>query len=216
MVKIYTKTGDEGKTYLYDMRRVYKNEDIFELLGSLDELNVWIGTACSTESSISSSIKQELRNLQIKTLEIGSDIATLEKKHNITQITEDDVKFLENKIDYYEKYNKKLTEFILPVVENKDAWIHHCRIKTRQVERALIGLKRTHPEKIDISEPTFKYLNRLSDYFFVLARYISGCQEKTLSQARQNVVSYNKEYIFVGLAITFLAVNKCYQLFFAI
>lgn len=197
MPKLYTKTGDKGTTCLYDMRSVSKSNIIIDFLGDLDELSAHIGLLCAFLGDkvipIMSPKKQVkdwekvfdnevslLRKIQSKLLDIGSNIATTNKDKRTTHITPEDVKELENQIDECEKHNEPLREFILPGVKPHDAQIHVCRSVCRRVERKLVALL---DNNVDVNQEILQYINRLSDYFFALARNVSGCKETLRSQS---------------------------------
>lgn len=180
MARLYTKTGDKGVTNLYDMRKLNKHDIHFEVLGDLDELSAHIGVTCTYLENFPTSIKI-LRKIQSQLLDIGSDIATKNNRDKITKITENDVKTLEIYIDEYSEQTPKLTEFILPGYKSVDAHLHVCRTICRRAERQLWGLEWTGAILTD--EETFKYMNRLSDFFFAMARLFSHGNEITRSSA---------------------------------
>lgn len=194
-MKIYTKTGDKGKTSLYDGSRHSKFDEVFDVLGDIDELSSHIGLLYT---QLYSSVNDEptshpgllytqyepdnrnintdfLRIIQCRLQTINSLIATPESKKasKLTQITEEDVKYLENQIDLYSNSTPPLKVFILPGVTVCDSQAHVCRSVCRRAERRFIRL---HPE-----EETFvlvkQYLNRLSDLFFAYARFV--CYDKS-------------------------------------
>lgn len=180
-MKIYTKTGDKGKTSLYDGSRHSKFDEVFDVLGDIDELSSHIGLLYT---QFNASVNDEppshpdnknintdfLRIIQCRLQTINSLIATPESKKasKLTQITEEDVKYLENQIDLYSNSTPPLKVFILPGVTVCDSQAHVCRSVCRRAERRFIRL---HPE-----EETFvlvkQYLNRLSDLFFAYARFV--------------------------------------------
>lgn len=165
-MKLYTKKGDAGKTVLFDSTNHSKSESIFDTLGTLDELSAQIGvlfvlTHCDFE-----------RWLQSKLLDLGSILATNSVAKQTTSITEDDVKRIESEIDKCEEENTPLRVFILPGVLLPDAVAHLCRAVCRRAERELI---RSSPQ----CALGIKFLNRMSDYFFAYARYLSRCKEST-------------------------------------
>lgn len=141
-MKIYTKTGDGGTTRLFNGLKVQKSNKIIEALGAIDELNAWMGTIKSSE----------LLQIQRELMQISSFIAGFKIK------IPDPVR-LEKEIDRMQKILPKLQNFILP-----SGQIHVARAVCRRAERRVIGsgIRRND---------TLKYLNRLSDYLFVLARW---------------------------------------------
>jgi cob(I)alamin adenosyltransferase len=204
MSKIYTKGGDKGLTSLYDGSRHPKSSPVFGLLGGLDELGSHIGLliAYYPKKIGIDRLNQVpyLRRIQDILLDIGSQIATPNKTDS--NISVDDVKEIENWIDRLETVNKPLTKFVLSGVNKADAQAHVCRSVTRRVERDFFFVSekslrdfesdrrseksrnctesdpRSTMSHINMNQDLFKYLNRLSDYFFVLSRYLSGCSEQ--------------------------------------
>lgn len=173
-MKIYTKTGDLGITSLYDGSRIEKTNIIFDVLGYNDELSSHIGILIAQLNKIvyNSPLISQLRNIQATLQYINSIIATpdINKQKKLKHIDDKDVLEIENWIDYMEKCNPKLTSFILPGVTIEDAQAHICRTSCRKSEREMIRYSKI--EKIEISPYILVYMNRLSDYFFSLARYI--------------------------------------------
>lgn len=185
MAKLYTKTGDAGYTNLYDMRKLCKENIHFEVLGDLDELSAHIGVVCTNLENSHASYKM-LRLIQSQLLDIGSDIATVKNRTKVVEITEEDVKKLETYIDEFSDQTPKLTEFILPGYRQTDAQIHVCRAICRRAERHMWSLLKTCIcEEIPFmtGENTFKFMNRLSDFFFALARVFSRGNDITRSEA---------------------------------
>ena len=183
-MKIYTKTGDKGTSSLYDGNRISKNSVIFETIGEVDELTSRIGMACASSSNNYLAI-QLLRKVQCKLQDINSIVATIDTTgKTLPEINDDDVVFLESKIDEFEKFNDSLTAFILPGVTVLDSQLHFCRTQARKVERMLWNLQNDDSivvaekgKTVDIGKVHFntsllKYVNRLSDFFFAFARYI--------------------------------------------
>jgi cob(I)alamin adenosyltransferase len=197
-MKIYTKTGDKGFTSLYDGSRTKKNEIFFEVLGELDELTSRIGMICALmkeKSPTRDKIYNFLRKIQGKIQDINTIIATIKNKKNMPNITEEDVIEIESFIDELDNNLPKLTKFILPGVVELDAQCHLCRTQTRKVERFLwkletsmneITIKRAGVQQIlDLSTISIsnsnipEYINRLSDFFFTLARWFCIDEGKT-------------------------------------
>jgi cob(I)alamin adenosyltransferase len=168
MPKLYTKKGDTGTTCLYDTGRISKSNLVFDVLGDIDELSAHIGVLTTVRSIT------ELRSIQLKLLDISSNIAT--KNRKTTGVENWEIKKLEEDIDRYEATNKELKEFILPGVYFADANVHVCRAVCRRVERGLCKLE-------NVDNKILAYINRLSDYFFALARHLSGCNETTRREA---------------------------------
>lgn len=177
MPKIYTKTGDTGETSLYCGKRISKDDYIFDILGNIDELSCRIGFLYSLINTSEINISCNLKDIQQNLQHINSIIATEDpiKQKKLIRIDENDVNFLELTIDNIEKNNLKLTTFILPGENMKDAQSHLCRTQTRLVERLLWNFykrKDIMNSQLDFHY-TLKYINRLSDFFFVLARFLS-------------------------------------------
>lgn len=177
-MKIYTKTGDNGTTGLYDGSRVQKSEQIFDVLGSLDELSAHIGSLLHAlkksreaqfDTILDNTISMFLPNLQKQLLNIGSIIATPNQSKNLKlpEIVEEDVQKIEEWIDTFDKHLQPLTKFIIQDGKNEaEVNAHICRTITRRVERELNKYG-------NVDENIFKFINRLSDYFFTLARFVS-------------------------------------------
>lgn len=190
-MKIYTKTGDKGTSSLYDGNRISKNSVIFQTIGEIDELTSRIGITCALSSS-NYLVVELLRKIQCKLQDINSIVATVDVKgRKIPEINEDDVLFIEKKIDEFEKFNDSLKAFILPGVTVVDSHLHFCRTQARKVERMLWSLQNDESvvvaergKTVDIGTVQFnpnllKYVNRLSDFFFSFARYICKKEGET-------------------------------------
>jgi len=174
-MKIYTKTGDKGTTLLIGGTRVPKHHIKIEAYGSLDELNSFLGLL---RDKINRKYKDELIQIQSKLFTLGSflaldkskeKLANGKKRLNIKPIDETDIQFLEKKIDEMESNLPPMTSFILPGGHEQVSICHICRTVCRRAERKTTYLS----EVEEISEYDLKYLNRLSDYLFVLARKLS-------------------------------------------
>ena len=175
-MKIYTKTGDKGKTSLYGGRRVAKFDERVEAYGTLDELNSYIGIIVA-KSEIA-ELNKSLNRIQKELFDVGADIATphdINQKLKQVRVTDKEVNLLENEIDDWQENLPPLTNFILPGGSEVGSMLHHARVICRRAERRLV----LAAEKFEISENAIKYLNRLSDWFFVLARTINKEQNKS-------------------------------------
>ncbi|MEW9076924.1 cob(I)yrinic acid a,c-diamide adenosyltransferase [Terrisporobacter glycolicus] len=163
-MKIYTKTGDKGKTSLYDGSRVDKDDIRVESYGALDELNSYIGLCTNYAKD---EDKEILRSIQIKLFAVSAELATKEEGKYKAPITDDDVKSLEKIIDYYISKIDKIDAFIVPGTSLISANLHIARTICRKAERRIISLS-----KADIVNPQLlKYVNRLSDVIYAIARY---------------------------------------------
>jgi cob(I)alamin adenosyltransferase len=168
-MKIYTKTGDKGKTGLFGGERVSKNSLRIEAYGTIDELNAFIGLAVT--EIYDNSVKSVLHKIQNRLFTIGADLATPDnEKNRKTGIKRTPKIFyldLEKEIDKYEEKLEPLKNFILPGGSKGAAHLHICRTIARRAERKVVALNITE----EIGKNIIIFLNRLSDLFFVLARY---------------------------------------------
>ncbi len=175
-MKIYTKTGDTGNTSLYGGSRVSKSNLRIESYGTVDELNAYIGLIKDQEIPL--EIKNILLKIQNELFTLGAMLATPPEKEtlkngkerlNIPKITENTVAFLENQIDKMNTELPQMTHFILPGGHQTVSFCHIARCVCRRAERLTVALHQKESIHLDI----IKYLNRLSDYLFVLARKLS-------------------------------------------
>lgn len=174
-MKIYTKTGDKGGTSLYGGVKVSKNNIRIEAYGTVDELNSAIGLIRSGD--ISESAQNQLIKVQKNLFHLGAELATPKDKMYLQNgncrlpkiLREDDILALEKWIDEIDEKLPPLTHFILSGGNMETAHAHLCRCICRRAERKTVALA----EVEDIRAEVIKYLNRLSDYLFVLARKIA-------------------------------------------
>jgi len=168
--KIYTKTGDKGSTSLIGGTRVPKYDDRIEAYGTVDELNAWVGLIRDQE--IDKHSKAILLEIQDRLFTIESLLATdtESKTVKLPSLSEKDVLVLENEIDKMNQQLPELTSFILPGGHPIVSYCHLGRTVCRRAERLVIKLG----EKYKIELLVIAYLNRLSDYLFVLSRYFSN------------------------------------------
>ncbi len=172
-MKIYTKTGDKGETSLFGGKRVAKDDLRIDAYGTVDELNSIIGI-CRTLNP-PKKVDQLLYKIQNQLFTLGADLAaplSQKLKKEIPRICEDDITFLEKSIDNLETANRTLQAFILPGGSHLAAQIHHARTVCRRAERLVVKLSR----KEKIGKHIVVYLNRLSDFLFVLTRWINKNQ----------------------------------------
>jgi len=180
MPKLYTKTGDKGTTSLYDGSVRSKSDDIFEVLGTIDELSSFIGLLSSHVTDY--EIIRYLRKIQVLLIDISSIIATPDKtKYTPPAVDVYIVKECENEIDEYSKRTSKLTEFIITGVSQSDSLANVCRTTTRKVERMLIKYK----DEIKLEQHIPIFINRLSDYFFALSRFLCPKEIKVSEQRKE-------------------------------
>lgn len=162
---IYTRTGDTGSTSLFGGKRVLKCEELVEVYGSLDELNTWVGHIASLFPS--PDVKQFLQTIQSDLFTIGSTLAGW-KSGDLTGL-DGRVKEMEARIDAMDETLPSIRNFILPGGSELAAHAHITRSICRRVERQTVALM----QKQEVDKRIIKYLNRLSDLFFMLARFIN-------------------------------------------
>ena len=170
-MKIYTKTGDDGHTGLIGGTRVWKNNPRIEAYGTVDELNAHIGTLWVLPGT--EELREILQRIQFQLFTIGSNLATdLEATplNAASVVTEDDIQQLESEIDRMDAALPPLRYFVLPGGTLATATAHVCRTITRRAERRVLDLQASG---LAVEPLIVKYLNRLSDYFFTLSRYLS-------------------------------------------
>ncbi len=174
-MKIYTKTGDKGETSLYGGTRVSKAAARVESYGTLDELNAFIGLAKAEISD--EKVLNQLQKIQFDLFTVGSEAATPTDKLILANgknrldlmISEKEITELELWMDDLDAELEPLRFFILPSGGKAAATVHICRTVCRRAERTMVFLDETE----EVRPELIKYLNRLSDYLFILARYIS-------------------------------------------
>ncbi|WP_203296689.1 cob(I)yrinic acid a,c-diamide adenosyltransferase [Luteirhabdus pelagi] len=175
-MKIYTKTGDKGTTALFGGTRVPKYHIRIDSYGTVDELNSNLGLI--RDQDISEVHKKNLINIQDKLFVLGAILATDPEKEklksgkdrlDIQRISEEDITFLEKQMDAMDEELPQMTHFVLPGGHPTVSYCHIARCVCRRAERLATLLH--HEEPID--ELVLKYLNRLSDYLFVLARKLT-------------------------------------------
>ncbi len=175
-MKIYTKTGDKGTTALFGGTRVPKYTLRIESYGTVDELNAHIGLI--RDQAIQTKYKHLLMHIQHCLFTVGAILATDPKKAllkngkarlNIPKISEDDITKLETEMDLMETELPPMTHFVLPGGHQTVSFCHIARTVCRRAERLAAHLNDLEP----IEANTLTYLNRLSDYLFVLARKLS-------------------------------------------
>lgn len=169
-LKIYTKTGDDGTTGLIGGRRVKKYDSRLEAYGTIDELNAVIGVLRS--SKLPGDVIEMLNKIQNKLFNIGSLLASDEKVEAFTAnltITLENIKDLEDAIDEYQNQLPELTHFIIPGGDFSSAQCHVARTVCRRAERRILEFA----EHSKVHAEIIIYINRLSDFFFVLSRKLA-------------------------------------------
>ena len=180
ITKVYTRTGDAGKTRLAGGQQVWKDSLRVEAYGTVDELNASVGVVRVMNAGMAGrheqaeQLEQELRWVQNKLFDVGSLLATAPGQtfKNMPQVTGQDVTRLEKLIDRCQKNLEPLKEFILPGGGKVSGFLHQARTVCRRAERLCVRLSREEPV-----DPTIvKFVNRLSDTLFVLARWVAKTQ----------------------------------------
>ena len=180
ITKVYTRTGDGGQTRLAGGQQVWKDCLRVEAYGTVDELNASIGLVRAMNadsiapSPASTQLEEDLRWVQNKLFDVGSILATApgQSFNNMPTVTAKDVTKLERMIDRCQKDLAPLKEFILPGGGKVSATLHQARTICRRAERICIRLTREETVAPELN----KYLNRLSDALFVLARWVAKTQ----------------------------------------
>lgn len=166
-MKIYTKTGDTGETSLFGGKRLSKHHLRIESYGTVDELNAYIGLV--RDNLEDHGIRELLKKIQDTLFTIGGILASAPgKKPDYLLLAESDITLLEQAIDEMEATLQPLKNFILPGGHTVVSFCHLARCVCRRAERRTVGLASEEP----VEEIVIRYLNRLSDYLFVLARKI--------------------------------------------
>jgi len=183
--KVYTKTGDHGLTGLVGGSRVSKGDSRIHIYGEVDELNSQLGVVISLiESSDLDKVRKEsslLREIQHNLFVIGSNFACEKDKRksfSLPEISEEEIVKLENAIDQIDSNIPPLKYFVLPGGHLISSQLHVLRTVCRRVERYASSFE--NQNKGELPQESLKYLNRLSDYFFVLSRLVnkaSGIKE---------------------------------------
>jgi cob(I)alamin adenosyltransferase len=171
-MKIYTKTGDKGTTSLIYGQRVAKNDTRVEAYGSCDETNSMIGLALSylkdTQFGEKSSFINILNQIQTTLFHVGAELATPTGKEVKWKLRDEDIAELEKQIDEWESELTPLTNFILPGGHPVGAALHVARTVVRRAERSAVTLGE------EVNPLVLSYLNRLSDFLFVAARFVNS------------------------------------------
>ena len=177
ITKVYTKTGDKGETALVGGKRVPKDAPRIEAYGTIDELNSIVGLARAfNEEKLADGdahrfLDTVLRQIQDELFDLGSELATPPDffQEGMYRVGENEVQKIEQLIDKCQEDLEPLKSFVLPGGGRIGAYLHQCRTVCRRAEREILRLSRAET----LSEWPIKYVNRLSDLFFVLSRWIS-------------------------------------------
>lgn len=168
-MKIYTKTGDTGTTSLVAGTRISKASQKIDAYGTVDELNAWIGVLRDHPSN--ENRKDVLKEIQDRLFTLGADLASEpeQTKKKIPDLFESDINYLESQMDLMDEAISPLRLFVLPGGHQGVSFAHVARTVCRRAERLVISLTDLEP----VNPLIIKYLNRLSDYLFVLSRKIT-------------------------------------------
>lgn len=169
-MKIYTKTGDKGTTALFGGKRVSKADLRIDAYGTVDETNSWIGVL--RDLPVNQQRQTELIEIQDRLFTLGSILAVEpgNTKVKVPKLDAADVTFLERKIDEMETHLEPMKNFVLPGGHPSVSFGHVARTVCRRAERLVIALDTTEP----VGDVVIQYLNRLSDYLFVLCRKMTA------------------------------------------
>lgn len=177
-MKIYTKTGDKGTTSLIGGTRLSKAHVRIDAYGTVDELNSYIGML--RDQPVNEKRRELLKEIQDRLFTIGSHLASEsdQKKRMLPDLTEEDIVLLENEMDQIDSQIPPLRAFVLPGGHQSVSFGHIARTVCRRAERAVIHLQQGE----EVESSVIRYLNRLSDYLFMLCRimtYELGIEEVT-------------------------------------
>ncbi|WP_144475663.1 cob(I)yrinic acid a,c-diamide adenosyltransferase [Cytobacillus oceanisediminis] len=168
-MRLYTRTGDKGKTSIIG-GRVEKDDIRVEAYGTVDEVNCFVGQAITQlNPEIFADVLEDLEKIQHELFDCGGDLANITKSREL-KLTKESIEYLEKKIDELILEAPELERFILPGGAPAAASVHLARTVTRRAERLVVSLLKADP---DVSDTALQFLNRLSDYFFALARVIN-------------------------------------------
>ena len=178
---IYTRTGDTGTTSLANGKRVSKSSLEIEIGGCLDELSAFLGLARAAQ--VDNNVKSLLLDIQRSLLKLGGDVAL--GVANFSNVADADTKQFEQLIDLYSKSLPVLREFIIPGDNHASATLHVARTVCRRTERVFVQFNETRTAELQtpLSPAVLRYVNRLSDLLFVLARVASGNAEDDTAES---------------------------------
>jgi cob(I)alamin adenosyltransferase len=169
-MKIYTKSGDKGKTSIIGGQRMEKSSARVCAYGSIDEVNAWVGLLLSElDTTLFAKLKEQLIELQVLLFDIGTDLATPAGVKDMI-VGQAEVAAVEKMIDFYQEQVPPVEKFVLPGGHVAASHCHIARTVIRRAEREMTALML---EDAEINVFAYKFINRLSDLFFVFARYIN-------------------------------------------
>jgi cob(I)alamin adenosyltransferase len=165
-MKIYTRTGDKGETALFAGGRISKGHARLQAYGTVDELNTILGLVLA--AGVDDGLRQALERVQSELFTVGADLATplTARSKAIERVTADLTKQLEREIDNWDESLPTLKNFILPGGSLAGAFLHQARTVCRRAERWVVVVQEAEP----VNQEALRYLNRLSDWLFVIAR----------------------------------------------
>jgi cob(I)alamin adenosyltransferase len=169
MTKIYTGQGDRGKSSILGGIQYSKNSIIFDSIGGLDELNAVLGVVSSYSND--SNTTQKLLRIQNEIFKFSTEIASINSKpipETEKLISQNDINNLENEIDLWQEKLPELKKFIIPGGSKLAAFTNLARTVCRRCERAIVGLNEEYPIRLEL----MRYINRLSDWLFMLFRVV--------------------------------------------
>jgi len=167
MTRIYTRSGDQGESGLANGQRLSKTDLLFDVIGDVDELNAQMGMIRALNSD--DGIDQQLSKIQHKLFDLGAQVA----QYKGNNVDANDIKILEQWIDHWQAQLTPLKQFILPAGSQSGCAAHLARSTCRRAERKAWQAASVHAIETEVTQ----YLNRLSDYLFVLARVLNGGDE---------------------------------------
>ena len=180
-MKIYTGTGDRGKTSLFSGERITKSDSRIEAYGDVDELNSLIGSLAADLAKSNPDLTDRLQQIQADLFQLSAILAITPNSPamgSLAKITDDQITELENDIDQLDAQLPNLSGFLLPGGHSTAAWAHICRTVCRRAERSATRISAEYGEDQAARQyqMVLVYLNRLSDYRFVVARYCNHIQ----------------------------------------
>ena len=175
LMGIYTKTGDKGKTSLFDSKRVTKDDIRVESYGTVDELGTFLGLA---KNYVDDELRDRIYTIQNKLFTVATNLATEDQSKVAHRMKEEDIKYLEDTIDEFMGRLNNPTGFIVPGSNISSAYLHVARTVCRRAERRIISLTGI----AEVDPLVVKYVNRLSDAIYAMARY---------SEEEQRAVKYD-------------------------
>jgi cob(I)alamin adenosyltransferase len=168
-MRIYTRTGDKGQTSIIG-GRVDKDDVRVEAYGTVDEVNCFVGQAMTElDGEVFKDVLDDLEKIQHELFDCGGDLANVSAKREL-KLGQEAIDYLESRIDEFIEEAPELERFILPGGSKPSASIHIARTVARRAERLIVTLIKTEEK---VPEVCLQYMNRLSDYFFALARVIN-------------------------------------------